>query len=69
MSTDLNLPRLPIRLWLCLTGWKRWRQRRAIDRAAVVLDRLGHWELSHDLQNLSHTMWDNEWKRTNPDTQ
>jgi hypothetical protein len=64
-----TMPRLIVRIWLCITGWKRWRQRRTIDKAICVLYDLDCWELGDCLRSLSDQMWDNEWQRYNAKNQ
>lgn len=49
---------LHIRIWKCLTGWKQWRQRRIIDKAAVLLyNQLHEYDAAELLIDISDKLW------------
>lgn len=52
-----EIPCLPIRIWICLSNWKEWRFRKAIDKAAIRLFYTEHHELGAKLMELSDSLW------------
>ena len=54
------------RAWTCLSQWKRWRQVKALDHAAVVLWRLGEDQPFELLDQLTRRLWTHLYRKHLP---
>ena len=61
--SDMKELPLLLRFWICITNFRSWRTRRAIDKAVVLMLRDGiETDAAYNLLEISNRLWDEAFR-------